>query len=95
VSEQAANQKENTLNPETVKLRDSYAAAFLMAAKQYPIATEPDPNGRIVWFVFENSPDLQERLLAFSINQPIGVQDLVHNLRRVREMIFNAKGGHR
>jgi hypothetical protein len=81
------------MNPETVKIKDSYLVSFLMSAKHYPIASEPDPNGRIVWFIFENSSDLQERLLAFSINQPVPIQDFISNLRRTREIIFNCKGG--
>ena len=81
--------------PETVKIKDSYAVAFLMAAKLYPVATEPDPAGRIVWFVFANNSDVQERLLAYSVNQPVNVQDFTTGLRRCREMIFNCKGGRR
>jgi Domain of unknown function (DUF5659) len=82
-----------TNQPETVRVKDMYAVAYLIAAGIQPVGTQAD--GRVVWFSFPNSPDTQERLLGFNINLQVGIQDFVTALRRTRDLIFYAKGGQR
>ena len=78
----------NKSNPSTWRTSDLYLCGFLKARGLNFIRIEHEPNGRRVFFLFENSPRLDELTRAFYNDEPIGALTYKGIIKNLKEIIY-------